>query len=122
MASAAGRRDSKRAAVAAVKLSVNSLGWCGGPSSTADDLMVLDLAGAAGWLRAHEQSLGWPAGLDEVTGRVDEALVRKGRADLGSRLKTAIAGLVAIPDRSHGSSQAATAVLDLVDELEKALR
>jgi hypothetical protein len=84
--------------------------------------MILDLAGATGWLRSQGESLVWPSALDQATSRVDEALARKGRADLGSRLNKAIAGLLATSGRSKAGSRAATTVLDLVDELEKALR
>lgn len=122
MLAASERRDSNRAALAAVRLSTESFAWCGGPSSTTDDLMLLDLAGATGWLRGHGESLEWPAALDEVTSRVNKALARKGRTDLGSRLKKAMVDLLAVSDHSKGGSRAAVAVLDLVDVLERALR
>lgn len=119
---AARRRDNVRAAHLAVSLSVRTFEWCGARASTDDDLMRLDLVGAVGWLRASGEHEAWPAGLHESTARIESQLTARHRADLAKRLAGAVAALLAQPEGAGKSTKPAGALLDLVDEMEKALR
>ncbi len=114
--------DSAGTARRAVELALASLDWCGGAPTVDEDLMRLDLAGMAAWLMADSRDIAWPAGVDDALARVAAGLEKKGRAPLAATLgKSVAAARAAALDRS-GERKPATALLDLIDVVEKALR
>lgn len=113
------------AARAAVEASVISLHWCEATPATAlatqEQLMLVDLVGMSGWLRARGAQLEWPAGVQEATDRLSAALVARKHAALATRLRNAVAATLAAPMSTTGDRTAAIHLLDLVDVIEKVL-
>lgn len=121
MTSAARRHRSIEAARQAVQLSSESLKWCGGSLTTADRLMVVDLSGMAGWLRARGAHLDWPDHTTAASDTLAAALERHNHADVAGRLRRSVAATLAAPPSAHGDVAPAKKLLDLVDEVEKLL-
>lgn len=118
---AAQTRDAKLAAHLAVELSTQSLAWCEGALSIPDQLMVLDLAGMAAWLRAKGVATHEPPTSREVARTVAEALQRGHHEALAVRLRAAYAAVQSPSRTTAADIRSAVLLLDLVDEIEKVL-
>src|SRR6266850_467521 len=122
MSRAARGGQPQEAARDAVRLSVQSLGWCGGELGTTDRLMLVDLAGMTGWLRARGARLDWPGGAETAADSLASALVARGRGALAAQLRRSLAATLSMPEVAAGDIHAAVRLLDTVDLVEKALR
>lgn len=111
----------RSAAAAAVRLSVASLAWCPAPPTDNDRLLLLDLAGMTGWLRARGQSLEWPSGVQGAKDTLMAHLETRRERQLAVTLDGAVAAVLATPVRKAGDQRTATALLELVDRLERIL-
>ena len=85
-------------------------------------MMRIDLAGMAGWLRAHGVDTPFPGNVESATQVVAEQLRAKGRAALADRLIKDAAATLVIPVRANGDVRTANALLQRVDDAEVALR
>lgn len=122
MALAAVRHHPRTAARIAVQLSAQSLAWCPGSPGTDDRLMLIDLAGMTGWLRARDERLDWPGDVHGASEALASQLVAGKHAPLAARLRSAVAATLSTPESAAGDVHAALRLLDLVDEIEKVLR
>ena len=126
MARASLRHRPREAARIAVQLSAQSLEWCPGtPTGTTrtdDQLMIVDLAGMAGWLRARGAHLDWPGDVRGASEALASQLVARQHGPMAARLRSAVAATLSIPESAAGDVHAALRLLDLVDEIEKVLR
>lgn len=119
---AAHRHAGVEAARIAVQLSSHSFAWCAGSQSTADRLMILDLAGMAGWLRARGAHLDWPVGVPQAADSLEAALIRRHRSYQAAHLRRLVPLLLSTPESRTGDIRPANELLQFVDELEKVLR
>ena len=122
MARASLRHRPREAARIAVQLSAQSLEWCPGPPVTDDRLMIVDLAGMAGWLRARGARLDWPGDVRGASEALASQLVARQHGPMAARLRSAVAATLSTPESAAGDVHAALRLLDLVDEIEKVLR
>ena len=121
MSGAAHGRRPREAARIAVQLSVASFGWCPGTLGTADRLMLVDLAGMTGWLRARGAHLAWPGAAPAAAESLASALVGRGHTALAARLRRSMAATLSTPESASGDARAAVQLLDTVDLVEKVL-
>lgn len=122
MTRAALRHRTREAARVAVQLSVQSLGWCPGTPGTDERLMLVDLTGMAGWLRARGERLEWPGDVQSATDSLASALVARRHRSLAAQLSRAVAATLSTPESPSGDVRTAVRLLDLVDVIEKVLR
>lgn len=122
LVSVARGHQASAAAHLAVGLSTASLSWCAGTLSTADQLMVLDLAGMAAWVRAKGIATDEPANSRAVSESVAAALLHAHRTALAARLRTAYSSVQPRADGKIADLAAAIRLLGLVDDIEKVLR
>lgn len=111
----------RTAARAAVAISIESLNWCSGPPDDEDRLMLLDLAGQAGWLRARGQLIEWPDGVQAATDSLAAHLRARGHPARANELQRSIAALLARTRGTAADVSIARQVLELVDVLEQLL-
>jgi len=121
LVSAARAHGANASARLAVRLSTESLRWCTGALSTPDQLMVLDLAGMAAWLRARGLASEEPAGSGAVAESVAAALLHAQHSGLAARLRVDYAAAQSQTGGQAADVRAAVRLLDLVDEIEKVL-
>ena len=121
MVTAARTRRPNEAAQIAVRLSVESFHWCDVAASQTDRVMIVDLAGMAGWLRARGAAADEPANSAAAVDSIAATLVHAGHAELATRLRAAYTAIQPRPGTKPADAKAAVRLLDLVDEVEKAL-
>lgn len=110
------------AARAAVMASTSALDACTEPPTDAERLMRIDLAGMAGWLRAHGVNASFPRDSEKAAQAIGESLRAKGHAALAEQLKKDVAATLVIPVRVNGDVKVANALLQCVDDVEQAVR
>ena len=110
------------AARAALIASTAALDACTEPPNDAARLMRIDLAGMAGWLRAHGVNAPFPRGAAPAAQAIGERLRSRGHAQMASRLGRELAATLAIPVRVGGNVPAADSLLQRVDDAELAIR
>jgi hypothetical protein len=109
------------AARAALLASTTALDGCMDPPTIAADLMRIDLAGMAGWLRAHGVDTPFPRDAEQAARATCEKLRASGHGALADRLTKDVAATLVIPVRVNGDVHAANMLLARVDEAEVAL-
>lgn len=117
--------DSHRAplaASAAVRLSAMAMDRCSEPHDLGVDVMRLDVAGMAAWLRSKGVASGSPAGTAEGAQRVSAKLRALHQDSLATRLEREVAAALAVPERVGGPTAAANRLLQTVDDVEAALK
>lgn len=122
LVTAAHHQRTRQAASLAVRLSAESFAWCPSAHSDSDALMLLDLAGMTGWLRGRGQALEWPAGVPAATDSLAAHLVVHRHPSSATRLRSAVAALLAAHEGPRGDVLPATRLLELIDQLEQVLR
>lgn len=122
MLARAGDYDAPLAARAAVRAETAALERCGGRRSDAASLALLELAGAAGWLRAHGIPAETPESSRAAAAAVATRLAGARSGALGRRLAATADSVIALPLALHGPHEAASRLLALVDEAARVLR
>ena len=110
------------AARAALVASTAALDACSETPTEAAHLMRIDLAGMAGWLRAHGVDAPFPRGVAQAAQSIDDRLRASGHGAMAEGLRKELAATLAIPVRVEGNVHAADSLLQRVDEIEQALR
>lgn len=110
------------AARAAVVAATAALDACHEPATDAGRVMRIDLAGMAGWLRAHGVNTPFPGGVAPAAQSISDRLRANGHEALAAQLSKDLAATLAIPARVEGNVHAADSLLQRVDEVEQALR
>ncbi len=110
------------AARAAVVAATAALDSCHEPATDATRVMRIDLAGMAGWLRAHGISTPFPGDVAAAGLAISNRLRANGHEALAAQLRKDLAATLAIPVRVEGNAHAADSLLQRVDEVEQALR
>jgi len=108
------------AARAAVRASTAALDACPDPPTLAANMMRVDLAGMAGWLRAHGVNTPFPRNVEQAAEAIGDRLRAGGHEALAGRLAREVAATLVIPVRMNGDLRAANALLARVDEAEQA--
>ena len=105
----------------ALEASIRSFAWCDGPASVGEDLARLDLLGQAAWFNARGIGVSLPGGCDSSVIRVSAHLHEHRKPTLATRLDS-LAARAASRGPGQPSERDAHGLLDLVDEIEIALR
>lgn len=109
------------AARSAVIAANAALDACPESPSDATMLMRIDLAGMAGWLRAHGVDARFPRLAAESARTIGARLRARGRVAMANALAREAAATLAIPVRVEGNVRAANALLERVDDIEAVL-
>jgi hypothetical protein len=119
MGTAAHGNRPNHAANFALRVSEETFAWCPEPATLEDQLMRIDLVGEAAWRRAHGIAAPWPDLTRDAVSAIRAALPGASGAALADSLEASVGASLRMPVAAHGDAAAASALLDLVDALEK---
>ncbi len=122
MLRSAQRGEANEAARAAVGLSIRALEWDGGARTTPARLMLIDVVGMAGWIRAGGGELEWPRQVPVAVDSLASVLERRNRPRAAARLQHAVGVVMEGTGDRTVRTAAALALLELVVGLERVLR
>ena len=109
------------AARSALVGSIAAIEACPEPRSDEERLMLLDLLGMAGWLRAQGVDASFPVEGQTSMQTIGKHLRAKGKTALADQLEKDVAATLQIPVAKSGNLKAANSVLKLVDDAQLAL-